>query len=242
MTADANPNIETRMDYGENTVAMVNEHFAKGAERGVLLMRHSAREFNRDINDLLNPLTDHGRQLSVAMGAAFTGDIQLRGYASPPERCMETAQLLLEGAGQASGSAPNVRPLEALGVFYALDHIRMWKGMRNTQGLEDYLSRWFQGELARDVMMPPNVAVAMVLNVMLGKLDAQALGDKPQLDLCVSHDMTVYTVRHGSGLEPIAAAAVEFLDGLLMYREQGQLLLRSHHGGVVELDEGLLSP
>ncbi|GIS19743.1 MAG: hypothetical protein CM15mP120_16590 [Pseudomonadota bacterium] len=41
-------------------------------------MRHSAREFNRDINDLLNPLTDHGRQLSVAMGAAFTGDIQLR--------------------------------------------------------------------------------------------------------------------------------------------------------------------
>ena len=155
---------------------------------------------------------------------------------------METAQLLLEGAGQASGSAPNVRPLEALGVFYALDHIRMWKGMRNTQGLEDYLSRWFQGELARDVMMPPNVAVAMVLNVMLGKLDAQALGDRPQLDLCVSHDMTVYTVRHGSGLEPIAAAAVEFLDGLLMYREQSQLLLRSHLGGVVEVDEGLLSP
>ena len=54
------------MDYGQNTVSMVNI-FAKGAERGVLLMRHSAREFNRDINDLLNPLTDHGRQLSVAM-------------------------------------------------------------------------------------------------------------------------------------------------------------------------------
>lgn len=242
MTADATANIDTRMDYGQNTVSMVNEHFAKGAERGVLLMRHSAREFNRDINDLLNPLTDHGRQLSVAMGAALSDDIQLRGYASPPERCMETAQLLLEGAGQTLGSMPKVRPLEALGVFYALDHIRMWKGMSQTKGLEDYLNRWFQGELSGDVMMPPKVAVAMVLNVMLGKLDAQALGDKPQLDLCVSHDMTVYTVRHGSGLEPIAAAAVEFLDGLLMYREQGQLLLRSHHGGIVEVDDGMLSP
>ena len=83
--------------------------------------------------------------------------------------------------------------------------------MSQTKGLEDYLNRWFQGELSGDVMMPSKVAVAMVLNVMLGKLDAQALGDKPQLDLCVSHDMTVYTVRHGSGLEPIAAAAVEFL-------------------------------
>ena len=34
---------------------------------------------------------------------------------------METAQLLLEGAGQTLGSMPKVRPLEALGVFYALD-------------------------------------------------------------------------------------------------------------------------
>jgi hypothetical protein len=29
---------------------------------------------------------------------------------------------------------------------------------------------------------------------------------------------------------------------LLMYRDQGQLLLRSHHGGIIEVDEGLLSP
>ncbi len=242
MSVDAASHQDTRMDYGQPTAAMVNDHFARGGERGVLLMRHSAREFNRDINDLLNPLTDHGRQLSLAMGAALSGDIQLRAYASPPERCMETAELLLQGAGQAADTAPKVRALEALGVFYALDQIRMWKGMRMSNGLEDYLGRWFGGEVSADVMMPPKVAVAMVLNVMLGKLDAQALCDRPQLDLCVSHDMTVYTVRHGSGLEPIAAAAVEFLDGLLMYRDHGQLLLRSHHGGVVEVDEGLLSP
>ena len=37
MTADATANIDTRMDYGQNTVSMVNEHFAKGAERGVAI-------------------------------------------------------------------------------------------------------------------------------------------------------------------------------------------------------------
>jgi hypothetical protein len=242
MTADASLNQDTRTDYGQQTVSMVNQHFGSGGERGVLLMRHSAREFNRDINDLLNPLTDHGRQLCVAMGEALSDDIQLRGYASPPERCMETAELLLQGAGHTAATAPKVRPLEALGVFYALDQIRMCKGMRTTGGLEDYLSSWFAGKLSPDVMMPPSVAVAMVLKVLRGRLDAPALGDKPQLDVCVSHDMTLYTVRHGSGLEPIAAAAVEFLDGLLMYRDQGQLLLRSHHGGIIEVDEGLLSP
>ena len=239
MTADA-ADPDTCTDYGQLTTKMVNEHFANGSARGVLLMRHSAREFNRDINDLLNPLTDHGRELSVAMGGALTADIQLRGYASPPERCVETAELLLKGAAQ---NMQGVRPLEALGIFYALDHVRMWKGMSMSGGLAAYLTQWFGGDIAEDVMMPPNMAVAMVLRVLRGKLDAPALGAKPQLDLCVSHDMTVYTVRHGSGLEPIAAAPVDFLDGLLMYRDQqGQLLLRSHHGGVVDVDEDLLSP
>ena len=238
MTADA-ADPDTRTDYGQLTTKMVNEHFANGSARGVLLMRHSAREFNRDINDLLNPLTDHGRELSVAMGGALTADIQLRGYASPPERCVETAELLLKGAAQ---NMQGVRPLEALGIFYALDHVRMWKGMSMSGGLAAYLTQWFGGDIAEDVMMPTNVAVAMVLRVLRGKLDAPALGAKPQLDLCVSHDMTVYAVRHGSGLEPIAAAPVDFLDGLLMYREQGQLLLRSQHGGIVKVDENLLSP
>jgi hypothetical protein len=239
MTADASSNADTRNDYGQATAKMVNDHFGNGGQRGVLLMRHSAREYNRDINDLLNPLTDHGRELAVAMGSELTDAIELRGYASPPERCMETAELVLKGAAE---NMQSVRPLEALGIFYALDHVRMWKGMSMSGGLAAYLTHWFGGELAVDVMMPPKSAVAMILRVLRGKLDASPLAAKPQLDLCVSHDMTVYTVRHGSGLEPIAAAPVDFLDGLLMYRDQGHLLLCSHYGGVVEVDEDLLSP
>ena len=78
--------------------------------------------------------------------------------------------------------------------------------------------------------------------MLRGKLDAPALGAQPQLDLCVSHDMTVYTVRQGSGLGAYCRSAGGNFSTGFMCREQGQLLLRSQHGGVVEVDEHLLSP
>jgi hypothetical protein len=237
--------------YGIATAAMVNETFVQDVQRGVLLMRHSAREFRRDIHDLENPLTDHGRGLAKKLGENLSAGISCRAYASPPHRCIETAEFVLAGVNdgrQDQGlemlAATKVRPLEALGVFYALDQIRMWKGLRSAGGLSNYIQTWFDGEIAPDVMMRPRQAVAMVLEVMLGKLDAtpleQADVGKKQLDLCVTHDMTVYTVRHGAGLESLADAPVDFLDGLLLYRDSGVLMLKSHYGNSVEVTKQML--
>ena len=237
--------------YGIATAAMVNETFAQGVERGVLLMRHSAREFRRDIHDLENPLTDHGRGLAKKLGERLSTEINCKAYASPPHRCIETGEFVLAGVNarrQQLGldllQGDKARPLEALGVFYALDQIRMWKGLRSAGGLVNYIQTWFDGEITPDVMMRPQQAVAMVLEVMLGKLDAQPIepvetGAK-QLDLCVTHDMTVYTVRHGAGLESLSAAPVDFLDGLLLYRQGGALMLKSHYGSCVEVTEQML--
>ncbi len=83
--------------YGITTAAMVNETFAQGVERGVLLMRHSAREFRRDIHDLENPLTDHGRGLAKKLGECFSAGIYCRAYGSPPHRCVETGEFVLAG-------------------------------------------------------------------------------------------------------------------------------------------------
>lgn len=237
--------------YGIATAAMVNETFAQGVHRGVLLMRHSAREFRRDIHDLENPLTDHGRGLAKKLGENLSAGINCRAYASPPHRCVETAEFVLAGvnAGREESDADllkrlKARPLEALGVFYALDQTRMWKGLKGAGGLADYIQTWFDGEITPDVMMRPRQAVAMVLEVMLGKLDAQPIepveAGAKQLDLCVTHDMTVYTVRHGSGLESLSAAPVDFLDGLLLYRQDGRLMLKSHYGSSVEVTEQML--
>ena len=58
-------------DFGDATARMTRAVFAQGAKRAVLLMRHSAREYRRDIHDLENPLTDAGRALAARFGAAL---------------------------------------------------------------------------------------------------------------------------------------------------------------------------
>lgn len=221
--------------FGSATAAMVEATFADGVDRAVLLMRHSARTFDPHIHDLLNPLTEHGRALCRQFGAALPKDVHVRGYASPPERCLETAQIVIDAHAGGGGSGGRTRPVEALGVFYALDQQKMWKGLRAAGGLPAYVDAWFAGQVPEDAMMPAELAVQMVLRVLLTKL--RAPGDERQLDLCVSHDMSVYTVRHGVGLEPLHGPLVEFLDGLLLFERDGQVLMRSQHGGEVVLGD-----
>ena len=90
--------------FGDATAALVQALYDDGVERAVLLMRHSARTFDRNIHDLLNPLTEHGRNLSRKLGTALPKDLHVRGYASPPERCMETAQIAIDAHTQAGGA------------------------------------------------------------------------------------------------------------------------------------------
>lgn len=218
--------------FGVATAELVSSVYTEGAERAVLLMRHSARTFDRSIHDLENPLTEHGRHLCHQLGRALPKDVTLKGYASPPQRCMETSQLVIAAHEDSGGVGLRTRPVEALGVFYALDQQKMWKGLSQA-GLPEYVGQWFADDVPRDAMMPADVAVQMVLRVLCGKLFAQ--GAQRQLDLCVSHDMTVYTMRHGLGLEPVSGPDVEFLDGLILFARQGQLYMRSQHGGEVEV-------
>lgn len=230
-------------NYGDATARMTRRVFGQGVSRAVLLMRHSAREYRRDIHDLENPLTPDGRVLAGRFGAGLP-DVNLRGYASPVMRCLDTASLAIEGSSASArgGVIDKVRHVEAFGVFYALDQIRMWKGLRQSQGLASYVGEWFDGAVPQSVMMNPRRAVSMVLEVMLDKLRAPAIASsEPQLDLCVTHDMTIFTMRHGAGLEPVHAEDVAFMDGLIMYEQDGRILFASQHGGEVAVDDALLS-
>ena len=230
-------------DFGDASARMTRAIFAEGVERGVLLMRHSAREYWRDVHDLENPLTAEGRSLAARFGASLP-DVNLRGYSSPVMRCRETGALAIEAsaAAQRGGVISKVRDIEAFGVFYALDQIRMWKGLRKSDGLADYVGQWFAGKVPQSAMMRPQRAVGMVLEVMLDKLTAPAIqAGSPQLDLCVTHDMTFFTMREGAGLEPATGPDVRFMDGLLMYEQDDKVFFASQHGGIVEVDDALMA-
>jgi broad specificity phosphatase PhoE len=233
VSAPADPLIraphETAMKTpGDATIGLIEQALAAGADHVAVLMRHSAREFVPGRNDLENPLTDEGRELARRMGRALPKSALVRGYASPADRCMETTALLLEGHSKAGGQVARHRPVEGLGVFYALDQMRMFKAMTAAMGQRRFLSHWFQGDVEGDVMMPADLAARLVAEVVSAKL-SQPLS-RPQLDLCVSHDMTLYLVRGRLlGIEP-SASEVGFLDGMAFYRQGDDLVLASLDG------------
>ena len=214
--------------YGDATLDLLDRIRRRGALHSVVLMRHAAREFDPELHDLENPLTAEGRARALEVGARLPREVTVRGYASPPERCMETAALMLEGHRRQGGSATRHRPLEALGVFYALDQMKMWRSMHDVGGLVEFVTRWVRGEGPQDAMIPADLAARLVLRVLADKLE-RPLADA-QLDLCVSHDMTLYLLREVLLGEPTAGPEVAFLDALVLYREAGELMMSSHHG------------
>ena len=221
--------------YGDATIALLNSVFDDGVEHAAALIRHSAREFEPGRHDLLNPLTDEGRLLAREFGAALPKRVLVRGYASPAERCVETVQLILESHSAGGGRVTRHRPVEALGVFYVLDQMKMFRAMTGVDGQVPFLQRWFDGGIAADVMMPADLAAKLLGRVVVGKLDAPL--ERPQLDICVSHDMSLYLVRDRLlGLSVAESGSVDFLDGVVFYERDRALWMRGLNGPAKRID------
>ena len=221
-------------EFGDATVRLVESVLAAGARHVGLLMRHSAREFVPGRHDLENPLTDEGRALARRMGSLLPKDLLVRGYASPAERCVVTAALILGGHEADGGRVARHRPVEGLGVFYVLDQMRMFRAMQAAQGQVGFLERWFEGDVPADVMMPADLAAKLVARIVTEKL-RQPIAT-PQLEVCVSHDITLYLVRDRLLGHKPASAEVRFLDGLVFYEDADGTWLASCDGGRVRID------
>ncbi len=224
---------------GDATVELLNNLFEGGVESAVVLMRHSAREFAPGRHDLANPLTEEGRELARRLGERLPEGLTVRAYASPPERCMETAELVLAGYASTGGEVTRHRPVEALGVFYALDQMKMWQVMQAAGGMVPFLEAWFSGEVPQDALMPSRLAAALVVRLMTEKL--AGMSGARRLDVCVSHDMTLHLVRDRLLGQSVRDVDVDFLDGLVAFDREGARWLTSHHGEPVRLDDRLLS-
>jgi len=211
--------------YGDATLEQVEAMADDGCNHMVLLMRHSAREFNPAVHDLENPLTDEGRELSRRLGRKLPKAYTLRGYASPAERCVETAQLCLDGHATEGGSVTRVRPVEGLGVFYVLDQMKMYRVMRDIGTLQQFVSAWSESTIPEDALIPAQNAAQILMRVVTEKLN-QPVAEK-QIDVCVSHDLSLYLVRDRLLRESPEQGPVEFLDALVAFRRDDRVWLQS---------------
>lgn len=221
--------------FGDTTISLVKELADLGVNHLVLLIRHSAREFVEGRHDLDNPLTPEGRQLATRLGEKLPKQFLMRAYASPVERCMETAQIILDAHSDMGGASTRLRPVEALGVFYVLDQQKMFRSMQALTAKGDrFLEQWYAGKIAADIMMPAAIAAETVTSVAKAKL-RQRVADY-QLDLMVSHDMTLYTIRDQllqQGYD--SHGEVNFLDAVAFYEVGEQIHIKSHLGDSILL-------
>ena len=127
--------------------------------------------------------------------------------------------------------------MEALGVFYVLDQIKMFMAMQESGGLVPFLNRWFDGGIQHDILIPADLAAQVI-----GRLAATKLTEKPpapQLDLLVSHDFTVYTLKAQLlGQDTTRFPEVHFLDGIAFFARDGKTYVQSHHEDAIELNLG----
>ncbi len=232
--AVAPPGLAPGETFGDATLALIERLLQDGARHVVALMRHSAREYAPGVHDLQNPLTVEGRDLALRLGTALPKTLTVRGYASPPARCMDTAALIMEGHRLAGGSATRHRPVEALGVFYALDQMKMWKGLSGAGGLPAFIGQWVRGAVPPDALIPAVLATDLLLRVLAARLRDPVA--ETSLDLCVSHDMSLHLLRAVLFEEPAATAApVRYLDALVLYEREGRLMLASHDRASIDI-------
>lgn len=203
-------------------------------------MRHSARTFIKGIHDLENELTDEGREDSRAFGRGLPKSYLLRAYASPPRRCVETSELILTGHLEASGKATRTRPMEGLGVFYILDQMKLFRIMEASSDSGQFLAKWLADELDRDVVMRPRLAAEVLMEALAKKISERA--DESVLDVFVSHDLTLHLLKGCVlGERPEKTGPVEFLEGLVLYFQDGDLVVRSVSDQRVVLSYGRTS-
>ena len=222
------------MTPGENTLKLVNDLFNQGTEHIILLMRHSAREYEPGRHDLLNPLTEEGRMLAKDLGRRLPKSMIIRGYTSPAERCVDTAEQIMAGHKENGGQVMRNRVVEALGVFYVLDQMKMFMAMQAAGGLVGFQRQWFSGEVSPDILMPADLSANLIAGLAKEKLKEKL--SEHRLDLMVSHDFTLYLLKHQLlGQDSERYPDVIYLDGIAIFERDGRTYIQSHHETAVEL-------
>lgn len=215
--------------YGERTSALLDRLHEDGVTRISLLMRHSAREYAPGRHDLDNPLTEDGRRYAREFGTHVPAALRVRAYSSPVPRCQDTAELIhaahLEKGGLGRGGA---RPVEGLGVFYVLDQMKMFKAMSTSaEGMRGLMRAWFDGRVAEDIMLPAPLAARCLLRLLITRLQGQS--SDPALDLCVTHDLSLYLFREVClGMRADTAGKVRYLDGIACFERDGEWYAATH--------------
>jgi broad specificity phosphatase PhoE len=224
---DLHDRLDTDADHGAamlSVLRMLHGAPVDGSARPSVLavIRHSARHYGQTENDLDNPLSELGRALCHRFGGALPAWGEFSTRSSMSGRCIETAELI--GASHGRLCALPHQVTEELSAFYVRD-MRRVGGMMKHLTPQETLRRWFAGDVPPEIMAPPHEAAARVMAAITERL---AAAPSDHLTLCVSHDWSIYLLRHVVlGLRYGEHPPAEYLDGLAFWLDGDSLMVSS---------------
>lgn len=221
---------------GQATAEVVGRLRKEGVTNQVLLMRHSARNYS--VDPRLEPfmgLTDEGKHAALTFGRSLGDTTPVTPCSSYIGRCIETAYLLQRGSGSRDDTFNTLE--EVLSPFYVKDFQRII-GLVLEHDLSGFIRHWIDGVFPEEVIAPAFDAASEMLRFA----DARLSSDTPGLTLAVTHDWNIFALKEFALKLPHETwGKVEYLEGVVLFRDGERLMAVNHQTGPVVVGEALLA-
>jgi broad specificity phosphatase PhoE len=213
---------------GDKTLALLHDLIEQGITRYVVLMRHADRPIETVENDLHMQVSEAGKEAAFAFGQKLPTELPIHLYASPVDRCVETAELIGKGFESVGGARSEVSETEALYAFYVKDVHKADGILYEMFGRGEwaqFFRNWFEGVYPESIIGNAAQAAETLMATLLELLQqSESAGS-----ICVSHDINLFLIKeYYLGLQPEDHEYVQFLEGVIVYEKDGSTYIINH--------------
>jgi len=187
-----------------------------------VLLRHSIREKITDRESLqYAPLTTEGKKLAIEFGQLLPKDRTIRIFYSPILRCKETAQCVYKGVIQNRGSALIIGEKYFLGGTFIIKP-ELVIDMLTDLGVSRFVDQWFNRQLDKNVLIPPDMARKDLLNSII-QCNQNNHGE---INIHISHDLNVILFK--SLVYDVSTKDFrwpDYMEGVIFKKKNNQVIL-----------------
>ncbi|MBW1848699.1 MAG: histidine phosphatase family protein [Deltaproteobacteria bacterium] len=214
-------------DIGGQTLDTILRLHQQGIKKIAAIMRHSERHYDNDnpIREPFMSLTEPGKDFSIKFGGKLPSGVMVRAFSSFLGRCIETAYLIDKGYTAKGGKTESNTVELFLSPFYAKDPVEIVKTFVETGSLS-FIRSWLDGDFSSELIDNPVDSAQKIVGFAKEKL-TESLED--HIDIFVSHDWNLYLVKEVFlGLKHEDYGNVEYLEGVVLYAQNGNIYITNH--------------
>lgn len=225
----------TTKEIGDQTLASIHQLHQQGIKKIGVIIRHSERHYDNDYPDRepFMPLTEHGKDLSFRFGEKLPPQIFIRTFSSFIGRCIETAYLIDKGYMINGGKTRSNMVELFLSPFYAKNPVEILKAFLKS-GNSQFIRAWMNGDFSSEVIADPTDSAKK----MVGFAKEQLLQSVDNhIDIHITHDWNLYLIKEiFLGLKHEEVGKIEFLEGVVLYKQGDELFISNHQADPRTLD------